>query len=286
MRLTGTGGTEVGLSAGGARTEGGDMVFGWWTTAGAAECGDPVSRPELDAAIEEAEIAWKNVDDTAFRDGLNNLAGVLLPCMGDAVTPEASARVHLLMALHLFGNGDEDNAVASARAAHAADPAYLPPPELVAQEHPLYVWLAGEAPQPRAHKVPEPKAGSVAFDGVQTRERAADRAAIVQVFDDTGFAKSTTYLGVGEAMPLYPAVPRRRNALLGCAIGAGAVGGGVYAGAWAAHGAAYGAAAVPTSDPADIERHRGTTNVLSVFSTTLFATAVGCGTGAALVGPR
>lgn len=262
-----------------------------WTVARAVECADPVSRGELDVAIEDAETAWKNVDDAAFRDGLNNVAGVLLPCMGDAVTPESSARVHLLMALHLFGNGDEDNAVASAKASHAAAPDFVPGPDLVPPEHPLAVYWAAAAPdtraeEPKARKVPEPKAGSVAFDGVQTRARVTDRASIVQIFDDTGFAKQTTYLGVGEAMPTYAAVPRRRNTLLGCAIGATALGGGAYVGAWSAHGNAYSAAARADSAPDAIEGPRSTANLLSVFSTTLLATAAGCGTGAALVGQR
>jgi hypothetical protein len=245
-----------------------------------------VSRAELDTAVDETEAAWKNVDDTAFRDGLNTVAGVLLPCMGDAVTPDTAARVHLLMALHLFGNGDQDNALASARAARAAAPSFVPGPDLVPAEHPLHVVWDEAPPDQKAHQVPEPKAGSVAFDGVQTRQRVADRASIVQLFDDTGFAKATTYLGVGESMPLYPAVPRRRNTLVGCTIGAGAIGGVAYVGAWSARSNVYAGAVDTGAAPGAIEQQRATTNVLSVLSTTLLATAVGCGTGAALVGQR
>jgi hypothetical protein len=264
------------------------MVAVWLVgmAAHAFDCADPVSRPELDAAVDEVQTAWTNVDDTAFRDGLNTLAGVLLPCMGDAVTPETAARVHLLMGLHLFANGDEENAFASARAARASDPDFVPGPELVPAEHPLHaVWDAAPEP-PRPRKVPEPKAGAVAFDGVQSRLRDPERASIVQVFDDTGFARTTTYLGVGEVMPIYPAVPRRRNTLLGCAIGAGTLGGAAYVGAWSARGDVYGLAASPDPQRSALESSRTTTNVLSVLSTTLIGTAAGCGTGAALVGQR
>jgi hypothetical protein len=254
--------------------------------ASAAECTSTVSRAQLEAAVVETENAWKNVEDDKFRDGLNTLAGLLLPCTGESVSPQIAARIHLLMGLNLQANGDAENALASARASRSADPAFVPAPELLPVEHPLHVvWTegVGEANTTRA---PDPKVGSLSFDGVVTREHAPGQPAILQIFDDTGFARSTTYLGVGEGLPAYEAVPHRRNLLLGCTVGAGVLGAGAYALAWNTRGGLYGAAAVPDTNPGDLETRRNTTNALAIVSTTLLGTAIGCGTGAALIGQQ
>lgn len=252
----------------------------------AVECRAPVSRTELDAAVDEAERAWAALDDAAFREDVDHLAALLLPCLADPLPPASAARVHLLLALQLFNAGDTGNAALSAAAARAADPALVPGPDLLPAAHPLRAVWAEDLPPTDTHRVPTPRVGSVAFDGVSTRQRA-ERPTIVQLFDETGVARQTAYLGVREPLPAYAAIPRNRNRWLGCAGGLAAGGAGAAVAAAGLRASLFAAAdAVPALDADALDARRAAVNALSAGSWTLFAGATGCGVGALAAGPR
>ncbi len=197
------------------------------------ECVDRMSRGEVGTAFERAERSFLDLDDAGFRDRFNELAGIVLPCTGDLVPPPLAARYHRLMAIHLYGLGDRDGAVASIRAARWAAEADTAG-DLLAPTHELAEAAAGDTEPPKTHRVPEPRAGSIAFDGLNGRERPIGVPTLVQVFDESGQAVVTDYIGPRDPLPEYAAVPRRRNLLVGVGIGAGAGAVAAFAGSFAA----------------------------------------------------
>jgi len=261
------------------------MVLGLLATAWALECEEPVPLEELQATLGEAEQAYIDFDDTLFRDKVNIAAGVLLPCVGDALPAQTAIRYHQVTSLHLLTIGDEANARLALQAARAVDPEAELNTELFPEGSPGAEWWASWE-EGKEHRVPEPRYGSIAFDGEHTRQRPRDLPHIVQLFDESGLARTTRYLAPREPLPAYPAIPRQRNALIGCGVG-GAVGSAVLlGGAWAARSALLRNAS-DLSTPADqLDGQRATMNGLALGSATLLGVGVGCGAGAAVIGER
>lgn len=262
----------------------------WWMgfVAGALalDCPGPVPAEALSASLDAAEVAWKDLDDAGFRDAVNEAAGVQLPCVGEALAPALAGRTHLLLAMHLSAIGDEANAAASASAARAADPALVVPPDLLPPDHPVRLAFEAAPTAPKRRKVPEPREGSLAFDGASGRLRPAGAPTVLQVLDETGLPRLTTYLGSREPLPAYAAVPRRRNALLACAGGSLALSGGTFAWGWSRRSALLAEAADPTVPAERLDGLRAAGNGAAVLSGVLFGAAAGCGAGAAAIGPR
>lgn len=253
--------------------------------AAAETCPEPVSISTLTEALGAAESAWLDLDDVGFRDRVNELAGLTLPCVGDVVEPSISGRYHRVLAVHLYTVGDEAQATASLRAARAADPGYDFSDQLLPVGHPLRdQWDALEDPETR--RMPEPRAGSLVFDGVVGRDRPQDVPTVFQSLDASGRVTRTVYLGPQEPLPAYPAIPRRRNALLTCAGASVLTAGAMYGLSWSAHGALYEGAADPLTEAPRLDQLRGRTNALAVTSGLILTAGVGCGTSAVLVGER
>lgn len=262
----------------------------WVALAAAAalatdSCGSPLARDDLGSAIEKAEGTFLDLDDAGFRDRFNELSGLVLPCMADLVPPDLAARTHRLMAIHLFGLGDREGAVRAISAARAVAGETALPGDLLAGHELAAAWSAASR-APQARRVPEPRAGSVAFDGVNHRDRPIDLPTVAQVFDGAGRAMETVYLGPGDPLPEYAAVPRRRNALIAIAASSAAAGVGAWVGAGVTHGEVYRLVEDPGATAAQLDRLRGTTNLLSVLGGVGVVAAVGAGTGAVLVGSR
>lgn len=262
------------------------MLILWMvlSVARGTECTTAISSAEVEATLDRAEAAWRAVDDTTFRDQAAALVGVLLPCTREPLSPAVAFRTHVVMALHLWLIGDEDRARAAMDAARLADPDAELDPTLVAPDHPLR-----EAPPERIHtrKVPEPREGSVSFDGHHLRDRPVGVPTLLQVIDGTGRATTTAWLDPREPMPRYPAVPRRRNTLIGCSGAALVLAGATYAGTWGLRADLMATkrdmAASP--DALDAKWHR--LNALSLTVPPAFlGIAAGCGVGAAMVGER
>lgn len=255
-----------------------------WTWA--VECAAPVAPAEIEAAMTTVEAAFRDLDEAGFRDGVNELAALRLPCVDQALTPDQAARYHRLMALHLHGLGDEVGALAALTAAHALAPTQPIPEDLAPPVHPLQQAWPGLPTDTPAARVPEPKYGKLAFDGSFTRDRPRDRPALVQLFDASGVPSATRYLDPREPLPAYAAIPRRRNALIGCSGGAVAASVGAWAAAWATRGGVYGGAEDMTTAGSRLDGGRAATNALTVSSAALLGVSAGCGVAAAAIGPR
>ena len=255
-------------------------------TAAAIECTEPVQQSAMVTAMDEAEQAYANLDEDGFRDGVNEIAGLMLPCIGEALDPTVTARYHRLMALRLHEIGDEDNASGSVLAARTVAPDAPFDEALVPSNHALRSLWEASPPDEETKKVPEPRYGSLAFDGEIGRDRPKNRPTVAQVFDDTGVAQTTLYLGAREPLPSYAAVPRRRNMLIGCAAGAGVGAGVTYGLSWSNRSRMFNQAAIQDTSDVDLDGLLVSTNVMSLLSTSLVAVTAGCGTGAVLVGER
>jgi len=261
------------------------MLLGVFATAWALDCEEPIPLEELNATLGEAETAYVDFDDTVFRDKVNIAAGVLLPCVGDALPRETVVRYHQVTALHLLTIGDEANARLALHAARAVDPEAALNLELFPEGSPGAEWWTSWE-EGKSSKVPEPRYGSIAFDGEHTRERPRDVPHIFQLFDKNGLARTTQYLAPREPLPSYPAIPRQRNMLIGCGVG-GAVGSAILlGGAWATRSALLRNASDLSTSADDLDGQRGTMNGLALGSAALFGVGVGCGAGALVIGER
>lgn len=264
------------------------MLLGLWAgaVALAVECTAPITEAELVSAMDGAEQSLRDLEDEQFRAGVNVVAGLLLPCMGSAVSPPVAARAHRLMALHRHAMGNEEGALEGLGAAYALAPDQGFPDDLVAAKHPLREAWAGLGAEPAMRKVPEPRYGSLAFDGTIGRERPRDLPTVAQVFDASGVAQSTFYLDPHQPLPGYVAIPRQRNLLLGCAAGSGAVALTTYGVAMGFSGGVYKRAADQSTPGPDLDRGRAAGNAVSVLSASFLTVGAGCGVGAALIGQR
>ncbi len=262
-------------------------LLAWMISNAAAQtCHVPVQPAELEDALQRAETAYADMDEASFRDGVNEIADLLLPCLNEPLTPFQSGRTHRLMALHLVAIGDEDGGAQAAQAARRVDPETPFESALLPSTHPLALAWAAAEPVDRTRQAPEPRAGSVSFDGVHTRARPANRPTILQLFDETGQARTTTYLAPREALPEYRAIPRQRNLLLGCAAGGGATAVGLYAASWSARSRTFARAGDQSVDAVSLDRGRTTANLLAAGSAVVFGAGAACGASAAWIGER
>lgn len=270
------------------------MWLSYLALAGAAE---PVAEPAPTVCVErldrdgfatrlgEAEQAWLDLDGARFRDRMNVLNGLVVPCLGDLVPTDLSARWHRVMSLQLDVVGDAagaDDAIRAARAVDAALPFDL---QWVGADHHLLAALATPV-SPATRKVPEPRSGSIAFDGVSTRDRPKERPALVQVFDAAGVARTTAYLGPRDPLPPYAAVPRRRYALAGSAAGS-LLASGVFLGlGYAAQADLFARADDPAAPAGELVALRRRADAFAATGYALVGLSAGLGAGAVLVGPR
>jgi hypothetical protein len=256
------------------------------STAFAVECAQPVAPADLEATLTAADEASAALDDATFRDKVNVAAGLLLPCVNAPLSPTLAAHHHRVMALHLLTTGDEVGARSAVEAAKAADPTYVFPDDLLPANHPLRQHYEAWDVDPPARNVPEPREGSLAFDGQNGRRRPKLHPTIAQRFDAQGMAQSTSYLGAREPLPPYRAIPRQRTALMLGSASALVVSGTMYGLAWAQRGDLFASAADPDVSADTLDAKRGRTNGLTIGSGAFFAIAVGAGVGAAAIGER
>lgn len=262
------------------------MILAWLAAAFAAECKDPIPLDELERSLTAAEDAFVDFDDTGFRDKVNVISGVLLPCVGDPVPPELARRTHTVIGLHFMAMADEENAALSIQAAHAVDPTAEIDRRLFPAGHPAEAWWIDQSLAEKSRKVPEPKFGSVAFDGTHTRTRMSELPQVFQLFDESGRARATQYLAPRQPLPSYSAVPRQRNVLIGCSAGSAAGALAMLAGSWATRSSLIRSAQDTTTTADTLDGKRSTMNGLAVGSAALFGVGAGCGASAVVIGER
>lgn len=260
-------------------------VLALLSTAFGLECPERLTREDLSTELTKAETAYGTLDTMAFRDRMNGLAGLLLPCMGDLVPPDLAARTHRVMALQQLELGNPTAADAAVAAIKHVDPALPLPPEWLPPEHPLRSAMAA-AEAPAFGKAPEPRVGALAFDGTNGRLRPRGVPTIAQVFDASGVAQSTLYLGPEDPLPEYAAIPRRRNTLI--AAGSGSLGAGVamIGMSYLQYTSMVAAAKDPLFPADDLRAMRGSTNLLYLGGASLVGVGFGFGAAAVATGPR
>lgn len=254
--------------------------------ANAWECPAPVDPGTLQATLDAADDASIALDDAKFRDLVNQAAGIELPCVSGALPPATVAHHHRVMALHLLTVGDDAGAKVALEAARAADPEYVFPDELLPPGHPLRDHYEQTEVRVTTRRVPEPRAGSVSFDGRNSRNRPKVHPTIAQFFDAQGQATSTTYVGPREPLPPYRAIPRQRNVLLLSSASALVISGTMYGLAWAQRGDLFDTALQADATAGTLNAKRDRTNALTVGSGAFLGIAVGTGVGAVLIGER
>jgi len=253
--------------------------------ASAVECPEPVAQEVLEAEIEAAEQAYMNLDDIGFMDHVNLIAGLQLPCVGESIRRPVISKVHRLMAIHLYALGNDEDAMKGMEAArhafdHPIDDMLLPP------DHDLRVRYEATTEPAELTLVPEPRVGSLSFDGTTGRERADGLPVVVQFFDSVGMAQQTLYLGPRESLPTYSAIPRKRNRLLACTGGASLLSASTLGLGWAMRTKLYNKAADPTTSADNLDGLRGATNIMSFTSGLTAGVAIGCGIGAGVMGEQ
>ena len=262
-----------------------------WSIAGAAEappapgavCVERLGRDAFATRLAEAESAWLDLDTARFRDRMNVLGGLVVPCLGDLVPPDLSARWHRAVALQLDGLGDGAGAEAAIQRARALDPALPFDDAWVGADHHLRA-IPAEDPGTRA--VPEPKVGALAFDGTLGRERPVDRPTLLQQFDGSGVAQVTRYLAPDDPLPPYDAIPRRRRALLGAGAGSLLASGAALGAAYASQASLFRASEDPMVGADALVAARRRTDALAGTGYGLLGVTAVFGAAAAAVGQR
>ena len=283
------------------------------TTIASATCPEPATSGDLVSSVSAAETAFAAMDPTAFRRA-RKLAEDQLECLGETLTPLDAGSFHRVLAMDAFMAKDQQEAIASFRAVHAALPAYVLPTSIAVEGSPLRTLFdqAGELGQgePRALEVPPGLALMV--DGARAMVIPSERPYVLQVLSASGGVTWTGHLGAGESPPTWnvivaeeaavtvapapvpvepvqPALPseppERVGPKLPVLAGAGA--------ALVAAGALYGVAGVKKAEyespdgyadmtAADLDSLRSTTNALVFTSAGLGVVGIGLGTVAFL----
>jgi hypothetical protein len=262
-----------------------------WSTAQAADgasapgsvCVERLDREAFSTRLADAEAAWLDLDTARFRDRMNVLSGLVVPCLGDLVPPALSARWHRAVALRLEGVGDLAAAEAAILRARALDPALPFDDAWVGADHHLRTATAEDR---GTRRVPEPRTGTFAFDGAVGRDRPLDRPTLFQQFDGAGVARSTLYLSPDDPLPPYAAVPRIRRRLLGAAAGGLLAGGAAIGAAYASQAALFRDSEDPDATADALIAARRRTDALAGAGYGLLGVTAAFGAAAIAVGAR
>lgn len=227
---------------------------------------------ELAPTLDGLDAAW-GISEASFRAGFVKVEAAV-PCLTEVLTPEAAARIHRAQGLDAFLHRDLDRARAAFAAARTANPAYTFPVAMVPEANPVRKLYEGAADAPATGgatvRVPPPARGAVWIDGVATRTRPLDRAALFQL--DTPLRSE--WLAPADPTPAYRA--RGQGFRLPLLL-AGGVTAAASAGSYAVADAR--SRQVPTSE-ADLEQIGATNHALVYTSAGLGAAALACVTTA------
>lgn len=165
--------------------------------APALPCPRPVVASELLDEMAAAEIAFYALDDGSFRTHLGAvLAGV--DCLAEPVDDTFCARLHRLVGVGAFSDGDSSRAIVSFSSARRIEPDTAVWPQLPA-DHPMAVLYHGMDPAVCA-PVPVSLPGGVELrlDGHAAVEISPCLAAVAQALDPAGTVRATHYAWPGE----------------------------------------------------------------------------------------
>lgn len=188
-------------------------------------CAAAVPIAAWSAGLDAAESAFAHLDAVAFDTGMHR-AELDLPCLAEPLPPVQAARWHRLVALRLYGRGDEAGARLALAAARAADPFGVLPAALLPPGHAARALeLAATGLDGATHARP-PRRGALVFDGQYGLGRPTERPVVCQLVV-SGEVRSSTYLAPGQPLPPYRAAVFSP----GVRLGLGGIGLGLAAGA-------------------------------------------------------
>lgn len=253
----------------------------WLGFAVAAPCTRPASVATLSEHLDTAERSVSDLDIDGLQREIVRISTDILPCLSEPMPSAVAGRFHRMMAIQLFSREQTEAAEDSARAARFIDPDTPFAEDALPAEHPLRVAWATEDKR-KLRKVPEPRAGLVAFDGRSGRKRPVGVPTVVQFVDESGATSLTSYLSPREPMPVYASVPRRRNALIGCSLGGAALGVGTTIGAVVSRSGLAQQARDPEASAKSLRGRQRLVNGLQTVGLVGFGVGIGCGFGAIL----
>ena len=245
----------------------------------AAVC--PADAAALIGALDRAESAFTELDSPGFHQAVNDAAADA-DCLTAPIDPATAARLHRMVGLRGFVDGDEAAARLAFAAARSIEPTYAFPTSLLPRNHPALA-LYDEAAQVAGttEAAPAPAEGRLQFDGSPSLLRPSAWPTVAVLVGPAGAAMHSAYLSPGEPIFSYtvaiPAPDRRVNAPLAVGAGAGLVCSGLLYGlARASHEAFYD----PSTPDADLPDLQARTNHLFYSSVGAAALGVGAGVGA------
>lgn len=246
----------------------------------AAVC--PAEPAALSASLDRAESAFNDMDERAFRQAVNDAAADA-DCLTQPIDSATAARLHRMVGLRAFVDGDEAAARLAFAAARAVEPVYAFPESFLPRNHPALA-LYGEAAQlsGAADAVDPPAQGQLQFDGQASLARPRAWPTVAVLVDPAGNAEHSAYLSPGEPLFPYPVAPpepdaRRLNTPLAVSAGLSLLGSGVLYGlARASYDRFYD----PVTPDGDLAALQDRTNRLYYTSVGAAALGVGAGIGA------
>ncbi len=169
-----------------------------------ATCPELATTADIVASVTEAETAFAAMDSTSFRRARKQ-AEEQLDCLGEPLTPIDAGSFHRMLAMDAFMARDQEEAVASFRAVHAAQPAYTLPSSIALEGSPLRVLFdqAGEQGSGDSSPVSVPPGLAVMVDGTRALALPTERPFLLQVLDGSGGVAWTGYLASGETPPAW-----------------------------------------------------------------------------------
>lgn len=191
--------------------------------------------------VERAEDAFASMDRAAFDTAVVN-GRTTLDCLTDGLVPTACADWHRVLALEAFLRGDSADVVAAFHAMSSILPGYELSPVIAPPGHALgrlfeeakLVAVDGTA------ELEAPAEGWIAIEGERGSTAPTGRPFVFQRFAEDGSVLQTTYVDVGDPLPVYPTVtstsvslappaaPKHNKALTGTGIALGVVSGALY----------------------------------------------------------
>jgi len=171
-----------------------------WSPAYAA-C-EPLAVVDVARMEVEAELALESLDSARLQALELALRGSL-PCLGEPLAAEDAGRVHRLLGFGAYARSELAEAEGHFASARAADAAYLIPPVVLAETHPLReLYAAAEAEEGDARALPAAE-GTLLVDGRLASVLPPGRPVVVQHVVD-GKPTLTALVAASDPVPSYP----------------------------------------------------------------------------------
>jgi hypothetical protein len=166
-----------------------------------ATCGD-LDADTLARGRSEAEAAIEALDPDRLVAVVDALTADVR-CVGEVLSTHDVAELFRVKGYAAFVE-DRDAATQWFGAAKSLDPAYVIPPVLVSERHPMRrAYDQATASEGDELSLVPPLSGSLRVDGRPSDRAPAGRPYVLQHVDDDGSVKLTALVGPGEPVPVY-----------------------------------------------------------------------------------